>query len=219
MINEFEIFNSFAIKRMKENPGILQNQYNNLLFTKGLLLNSITKIKSRIINSGDAELIQLFEDWKSRKEMLARYFILSKSELKKKGINLDSLQNIANNMEKELSLKSEDFKEQFKEYKYSDVQNALKENEAAVEIVRFDYYDKEWTDTVYYAALILTGNSSDDFKSSDESDIKLILLKNGKDLENMYFNYYKKCVLSQKPRGDKFIDKDSYLQFWGANCR
>jgi len=37
-----------------------------------------------------------------------------------------------------------------------DVQNNLKLDEAAVEIIRFRYFDKKrFTDTIYYAALIV----------------------------------------------------------------
>jgi CHAT domain-containing protein/Tfp pilus assembly protein PilF len=217
MKDDFESFNSFAINRMKDNPAILHNFYDNCLMTKGMLLNASNKVRSRILSCNDTSLIELFNSWKDKREYIAKLYQLSKAQLEKKHINLDSIINSANEQEKELSKLSEDFAKEYdkKQVKWEDVQGKLKPDEAAIEIVRFRYYDKKrFTDTVYYAALIVRRRLPPPAPKSS-GDIKLVLLINGNELEGKYIEQYSNYILlgSGKEKSN-LTDNISYNQYW-----
>lgn len=208
--DHFEQFYSFAINRMNDNPSIIQNLFNNRLFTKGLLLSSTQKVRNNIISSGNRDLLRRYEEWLFQKNKIARLYSQSNQQLKEKGINLDSIIKDANNKEKELSKMSGDFAKEYEKKKivWENVKKLLKPDESAVEIVRFRLFEKNrWTDTVYYAVLILSGINPAT-PSENSCEIRCVLLKNGNELENKYINNYKTSILNQ------IKDEISYSQFF-----
>jgi len=184
----FEGFQSFALHRTKENPGIHVLAYNNQLAVKALLINSTIKVKKQILESQDSQLIKQYETWISQKEKLSSVYKLSIAELAKRGINRDSLETVANNLEKELSRRSEAFKKAATLPTWKDIQKALEPGEAAIEMVRFRWYNKAWTDTVYYAALIVMPDAK------EHPD--MVVLTNGNDLEDpdASLDEYQRCL-------------------------
>jgi tetratricopeptide (TPR) repeat protein len=204
--HDFEQFNSYAVFRSATNPLTLSRMYNNQLSTKALLLNSSNKLRQRILSSSDTALIHLFKNWVSQKEYLSKIYSLSKGEIKKLAINVDSLEHSNNDLEKKLSIKSELFKNtnEIKYYSWQDVQKHLKENEAAIEIIRFPKYKFDsagvYSDSIYYAALIV--------KKTTIENPELVLLTNGNDLEKYIINYYKNSIRL------KTTDEISYNAFW-----
>lgn len=204
--HKFEQFNSFALLRSKTNPSILASMYNNQLAIKALLLNTSNKLRERILNSGDQHLINSFKNWQTEKEFLAQAYSLSKEEIKSKNISIEDLENKVNELEKELSLKSELFKNvnEKQSYSWQDIQKTLKSGEAAIEIIRFLKYKADsagiYTDSVYYAALIVKPDTK------DQPD--LVLLKNGKDLEEKFIKLYRNSIKF------KVQDEQAYNQYW-----
>ena len=192
--HRFETFNSFAYKRTFKNHLINAEMYNTQLSIKALLLSSTVKIRRRILNSGDEELIQLYDSWISQKEYLVRVYNLKKDNIARRDLNVDSLETQANEYEKILSRYSEDFAKATDTtlYTWKDIQKALKPGEAAIEMVRFRWFHKTWTDTVFYAALILTPDSQ------DHPD--MVVLTNGNDLEDpdASLEEYQRCVSGVK---------------------
>jgi CHAT domain-containing protein len=195
--DNFEKFNSFAVKRIKDNHSIATKVFDNQLLLKGILLNSTKKVYNSVLNSGDTSLINLFESWKFQRNDIAKYSMLTNEELKQKNINVDSLTNLANDIEKELATRSEAFKTEYQKkiFNYEDVKSNLKKGEAAVEIVRFRYNNKDCTDTVYYAALIAT---------KDLEIPRAIFLDNGKELETIYLEKYRNSIIDLKTENDLF---------------
>jgi tetratricopeptide (TPR) repeat protein len=204
--DKFEQFNSFAILRSKTNPSITGMMYNNQLATKALLFNASNKVRERIISSGNQQLIELYKSWQEEKELLARIYSLPKDEIKKRNINIDSLESKANQTEKDLSLQSELFKNtsEKQSYTWQEVQQKLKQDEAAVEMIRFVKYKADsggtYTDSVYYAGLVINSQTKD--------QPFLILLKDGKDLESKYIKYYKNTIRF------KVQDDFCYKEYW-----
>ena len=201
--NNFEAFNSFAVKRYLENPAIISSVYNMQLYTKALLFNSTIKIKNRILNSNDTALIEKYKDLTDKKEQLVKLYMMNKETRRRKQINIDSLEYLANEIEKELSLKSEQFAQIHEKtnINWKTIKALLKPNEAAVEVVRFRYCDDNiFTNTIYYAFLIITQRTKNypDF----------LLLENGKLLENEYYNDYRNNIRDSKE------DKLSYIRYW-----
>jgi CHAT domain-containing protein len=78
---------------------------------------------------------------------------------------------------------------------------ALQPGEAAIEIIRFRLrHGRKLTDTIYYAALIITE------QTTEYPDI--VVLENGNDLENKCYNGYMKCMRSM------LKDTNSFNDYW-----
>ena len=200
----FEGFNTYAIKRSEKNPGILKDMYNFQLYTKGLLFNSTSKIKNRIMNSNDSTLIEKYKELTDKRDFLVKLYSMTENERLSKGFEIDLIEKSTNDLEKELSLKSElySLSNDLKNVTWDSVQKSLKPGEAAVETVRFRISDKVlFKDTVYYAFLILTDNTID--------NPELIVLDNGNKLENQYYNEYRENIKDRK------ADLKSYGRYWG----
>ncbi len=198
---DFELYNSLALRYSKEKPSVIGDMYNNKLATKAILLSSSIKVRQNIMSSENDELIQLYEDWLRKKELLTKSFSMSQEELVLKGINRDALAKEINNLEKALSKLSESFASSKSEtYEWKDILKSLDENEIAIEIIRFNYFDKSFTDSIIYAALIL----KPDFKKGPE----LHVLPNGNLLESRYYKGYRNSIKYKIP------DKYSYEKFW-----
>jgi CHAT domain-containing protein/Tfp pilus assembly protein PilF len=204
LISTYDVFHSVVIKSQEKVKAFYCDEYDNLLFTKGILLSSFKKFKALMINSSDENTLKLYKNWLELKKFNSKNSSLTNDVLRKKHINLDSMEILANNMEKELTLMSSLFNSQLKKtlYSWRDIKKTLKKNEAAIELVRFKFNDgRRWTDTIYYAALILKHGEED-------STISFVLLENGNELEQLHIKNYKNCIKN------KFQDNESYNQFW-----
>jgi CHAT domain-containing protein/tetratricopeptide (TPR) repeat protein len=196
----FQRFYNFCLEASSTNPALVQEMYDYQMATKGLLLNSTNKIKKAIFASGNNELIKDYVAWLDKKETLARYYSLSKEDLKEQKIDLPALEKEANDMERSLSQRSGDFSQGYSTEKisYKQVSSMLVDNEGLVEFIRIQGYDKDFTTDSKYAALILTkGNEP-----------KLVVLENGNQLETRYAKFYRNAVQQ------KMDDQNSYDQFW-----
>lgn len=194
-----KILKFYAFANEYKTPELVQKTYNLQIGTKGILLNATTKVKNTILNSGNKELIATYEKWLDQKEELARLYTYSKAELKEEKINLDSLEKVTEATEKKLSASSSLFAIGHKEITHKDVAAILKPNEAAIEIINFQRYNKFLTDTSLYAAIIIQNGAAP----------KYIEIKNSQDLDKKYYSYYKNAITS------KLSDKYSYSKFWG----
>ncbi len=204
MSYKFERFNQFAVKRYIEKPLATCSMFDLQLYTKALLFNSTSKIKRRIQNSNDIELIEKNKELSSKKELLVKLYSMSDETRKTKGFNIDSIEKVSNDLEKELSLRSELYMQNYEKKKinWRSIQTILQPGEAAVEVVRFRYREKnKFTDSVCYAFLIVSD------KTEDHPD--LVVLENGNDLENMHYNNYRKMIKEKKN------DSASFQIFWG----
>jgi CHAT domain-containing protein/tetratricopeptide (TPR) repeat protein len=206
-ISQFYIsFNNFLTLHYKESPKLLEKMFDNLLVTKGMLLSASNNVRSRIISSNDTSLIQLFSSWKDNKENIAKLFLLTNTELKNKNLNLDSIIQYVNEQERELTLRSDVFKNEYdkKKITWKDIQINLGKTEAVVEIVRINLIEKNRiTDTIYYAALIVMKNSKMP---------ELVLLKNGNALESdTLLDSYKEAMHS---KGIGLVPDNLYKLFW-----
>ena len=209
----FELFHSFALKRRGDNPAITGTQYDNSLLLKGLLLRSSAQMRERILASGDTTAIRLFEDWQALKRQWLKESEIPKSEREQAGIAPEATLAKANSLEKELSHRSEVFAEATDTVRttWNEVRQGLKHGEAAIELVRFRWYDKNWTDTIHYAALIVTPET--------KAHPHLVLLENGTELEERGAQSYQSAFAtrgaSRVPDDDNPIPADSlYGYFW-----
>jgi CHAT domain-containing protein len=144
---------SLANKLINSFPTISTFAYNNELFTNAILLNTSRNIQQSILNSKDSSLISTYEDFKNLRRQIN--YLQQQPVDKQQG--LPELEEKANQLDKQLTKASQAY-QQNKEnlnIQWQDVQNNLKENEAAVQFISFPYYNKRWTDSTMYCALIV----------------------------------------------------------------
>lgn len=198
----FQRFFNYAIEASLSNPAILVQLYEYQMATKALLLSATNKIKQLILSSGDQVLINDYLSWIGQKEMLARYYALSKEDLTKQNINLGELETQANNLERSLSSRSKDFSQGYtsSNINFTQISSLLGDGEAMVEVIRLRNYDKDFTKEVKYVVAVVT-------KGAETP--RLTIMENGEQLETRYSKFYKNAIQQ------RIADDYSFDQFWG----
>jgi CHAT domain-containing protein len=213
-------YNSFSVNLPQINTVEL---FDLQLSVKAVLMQASKKMKSRILQSQDSVLIKKYKEWSNLKEKIIKAEDMNDNTRSENGIKLDSLVQANEELEKDLSKKSEAFAAltDKKQYSWKDIQKTLKSGEAAVEIVRISHFGVkrmivdtsdvekaphfpsyalyDFTDSIIYLALIV---------KKDSKQPEAVLLRNGKDLENKYVFYQKNAVLYH------CTDSISYDMFW-----
>jgi len=197
------IFLKFIRLRYPQNPAIAGYAYQIAISTKGLILSSTEKIRQRILKSNDKELKNLFLEWKATKEKYNKSLNLTFEQRQQKKINSDSLEKRANQLEKQLATRSENFAHVFtpQNISWKDIQAKLKKDEAAIEIISVSLTEPlpEAKDSVVYLALILK-------KSGIYPQI--VQLNNGNQLQKEYLINYHRSTRH------KIHDPYSYNAYW-----
>ncbi|MDN5217048.1 CHAT domain-containing protein [Fulvivirgaceae bacterium BMA12] len=196
--DDFEYFNTLALQY----PDLIGKMYDNALITKSLLLNSSIKIRQRILNSDDEALKMKYAEWVDKKELQASILSMSPEQIESNEIDPASLEEDIELLEKYLSEKSTLFatKKENARINWKDIRHALENDEVAVEMVRFRYFDHILTDSVIYAFLSV--------KKGVRGTPDYVFLKNGRSLETKYFNFYKNAMRF------RLKDRYSYKNFW-----
>lgn len=198
---DFEFYNTLAFSNLDDFKDLTGKIYNYQLLTKALLLSTSIKIRERILNSTDEELKSMYRDWVAKKEVLTLALSMSPQQLAESDIDPNGVQQEVERLEKELSKRSELFGQNFenKRIEYEDVKKSLKPNETAIEMVRYRYFNHDFTDSVIYAALFL---------KPEFSRPKAIMLNDGKKMETRFFKFYRNAIIG------KVKDEVSYGVFW-----
>ncbi len=204
MRNDFEFYYSMAISLKDQNPELLGNVYNISMYTKALLLSSSVKLKHRILNSGDTLLVQRYQTWVSKKELLSQLFSMNTTQLAGAGYDVKAIEKEVEDLEKLLSESSELFAQNYekKTIDWKGLRKVLAEDEIAVDIIRYRKFEKGFTDQVQYAALAV----STEAKNNPEA----IVLPNGNELETKYLKYYRNCIRYH------INDEKSYDNYWSS---
>ena len=176
---------------------LLADFYDLQLVTKAILLNASNKIRTAILSSEDAGLIERYQQWTSSKETLARLYTLTKEEWQQQPGRIDSLEERANELEKELSRRSTAFANDLesKNVTWRDVQGRLQPEEVAVEMIRVEKDDS----LVFYVALGITPTAEAP---------TIVVLPEGKRMENRNFLYYQNAI------DFSIADELSYDLYW-----
>jgi CHAT domain-containing protein len=198
---DFEFFNYFVSQYYVINPALAGDMYNYCIATKALLLNTSNKIKRRILGSGDQALIAVYQEWKNKKNRLAQVWQMTPSEKIQSNIDQAALETEVDVLEKKLSAQSELFAAHSDRIRYTwkDIQKNLKQDEAAVEIIRFRRFNFEFTDTICYAALIV---------KPGRSNPEIVFIDNGNFLEGKLLTGHKNFIKN------RLTDDISYASYW-----
>ncbi len=125
--------------------------YDNILFQKGFLLNTVSRL-AKLANSNPAaaEQYQLLQSY--RRRLAAEY---TQPTAERDSTKIASLEQKANTLEKELVREVAGYGEAIRQVRWQQVQAALQPGEVAIEFVDYPYFDPRPTDSVMYAALII----------------------------------------------------------------
>ena len=209
----YENFHSFVkIAKEKEPvlfPQLAAQDYNNLLFTKSISLQGTKKRKEAFLRINDATINKLYDQWIDKKQQLIRQYLRSEDPGGPDTANLTNqaqlkkLQEEVNHLENELTTKATGFKKYLRipPPDWRSVRDKLKEGEAAIEMIRFQWKDQVYySDTNYYAAYIIRKNSL--------YPEVVYLPDAATDLDNKYYKLYRNNIKL------KLDDKESYDHFW-----
>lgn len=128
--------------------------YANELALKGMVLEDQQGVLNSIRKSGDSTGFQLYQQWRSNKTFLGRQLLLPASD---RISAMDSLQELTDQLEQQLSRGTASFRnlQHSRVITVRDIVQKLQKGEAAVEFICFRQYNKKWTDSTIYAALVL----------------------------------------------------------------
>ncbi|ASU34270.1 CHAT domain-containing tetratricopeptide repeat protein [Mucilaginibacter xinganensis] len=213
----FDAFYSFAVARSRARPGLLAEMYDLQLLLKGLLFNTTSRLRVDILGSKNALLINNFREWESLREQLAKAYILGKTSPNYTDMQVDRLQQRIGQLEQYLQKNAAEFGGEFgAALDWSAIPAKLSGNSAAVELVRYTRYAGERTDSICYAALIVTSETKD--------HPQLVALDNGGQLDGQVLQRYTNSVERQGTardiipvKGMLVSQKDLdmlYGQFW-----
>ena len=154
--NNFEIYKSFSLKYYRQKHIISIEALTIDLFAKSILLTSTMQLRQSILSRGDTATVRIFNDWMNERKALANQY--SKPPAEQKGI--EELEKHAEEIEKQLTRISADFRKQKKESKitWKQIQEQTPSNSATIEFTSFNFYNKGWTDSTVYVALLLKKN-------------------------------------------------------------
>ena len=147
---EFDFFPSFCLKAHNQDRNGELYDYS-ALFTKGLLLNAETNARDVIFESGDTALVKQFDALQSVRIMLNKQY---EKPIAERTLNCDSLENVAELMERELIKSSKAYGDFTRSLTitWKDVQNELADGDVAIEFISTPFLDN---DSVMYIALAL----------------------------------------------------------------
>jgi CHAT domain-containing protein len=185
---------AFAHANYANNTELTNELYAAVINTKGFLLNNSSKIRDIISSSTDESLKKTYKQWAENKENLNRAYQLSKEEIKEQRINIDSLKERTDFLERELSQKSAEFKDANSDslVSYKNVQEQLKAGEAAVEVVQLNEYKNGFTGAGSYIALVIRPD-----------EISLIELGNS-DSAAKAISVFRDKIINQKPENEAY---------------
>jgi len=154
IIYNFEAYQSFNTWNVKYNASTGEFAFNIELYRKGAQLRSTQGVRNSILESRDTMLLRDFNRLLLLRKQIEKLWSIDSARRYDNPVNLEQQ---ANELEKSLSKRSQDYRQAKEELDYSwkDIQNQLKPDEAVIEFTSFDFYNKRWTDSTYYCALVL----------------------------------------------------------------
>jgi tetratricopeptide (TPR) repeat protein len=161
--HHFPNYFSFVHRFHGNEPQLAGSMYNVLLWEKGFVGNSVASLRRDIEASGDGEALKLVGQLAEKRTRIAALLNTNPKDRELWRKQVEQLKTEANDIEKALVIRSADFAERnrLERATWQQVRDVLRPGEAAVEFVHFRYYEKKWTGTSYYVALVVTHDTKD----------------------------------------------------------
>ena len=128
--------------------------YDACLSSRNIILNSSRQFRETMYSSTDSAIRSKYDELLYLKQRLSFWYA---KPVARRPAYVNDFEVQANNLEKELTIISSAFKEhRIKNVTWTDIQQALHPNEAAIEFVKFKFFNgNEMTDTILYFAVLL----------------------------------------------------------------
>lgn len=158
----FYTFQSFSYKTYQQIAETIDEDFNIILATNGLLLNNSINIREAIKAQNDTILTTLFNNYTIATKQLDKAYEFTLEQRKTNNIDIEKLQQKAEYLERELVQRTSSFIV-YPDYTLGkdDIAKVLEKNEVALQFNSFQYYNgKEWTDSTMYVAFILNNKGA-----------------------------------------------------------
>lgn len=153
LTNKMNAFNSFAAFH-RTHDSLLTLVQNGLLYSKGFSLTGVSEILPLVKSLNNQVLSEIYNDWTYTKKCLNSAYSMTIEERTKKGIRIDSIENLVAEKESMLMKNSSMLKERLGYHKqnfhYADLVAKTNKNEVVVDFLRFELNK----DTAWYYALV-----------------------------------------------------------------
>ncbi len=174
-INEFGVF----IVKNPDSTLIIQ-ALNVHLMVKGLSLENTNNIQDAILNSENTVLIEGYNKLLALRKKMSNAATLSEKKKKLRGLSIEDLAEQIKNLEKKLSRESKAlrtiFDKENKQLRFKQLQEMLKEEEAAIDFLTIDEIDEYGYEVTNYYAIIIQPNIAPNLVLlSSEEDIASVL--------------------------------------------
>ncbi len=210
--NRFPLYFSFVHRFREKDPKLAGSMYNLLLWEKGFVAGSIADLRRTVESSGDPGATRLLGELTAKRTQIAGLLNVTPADRDAWLEQINQLKTEANDIEKALIARSSAFaeKKNLEQVTWQQVRDALKPDEAAVEFARFNYYEKKWTGTSYYVALVVTRESKD--------QPAYVVLGDGKQIEGDALVRFQQSVrargVSLEPEAATLPGADAYDLIW-----
>ena len=209
--SNFPLYFSFVHRFHAQDPALIGSMYNLLLWEKGFIVGSVADLRHRVEASGDTEALKLLAELTAKRTQIAALLNVTPQDQDLWRKQIGQLQVEANEIEKSLVARSSVFAEQknLERATWQQVRDALQPGEDAIEFARFNYHDKKWTGTTYYAALVVTHDTKD--------QPEYIFLGTDKQIEGDAITRFKQSVQTRGVTPEKEANlpsTDAYELIW-----
>ena len=150
--SQFDLLTSLLTTQGVKQPSLVKQAYNNELTLKGMVLEDQQTVLNSIRKNADSNALNLYQQWRFDKALVGKQLLLP---IARRLRYLDSLQDVTNHLEQQLSQRSVSFRKQNQAITEIDIDQKLAKGQAAIEFIRFPFFHKKWTDSIMYAAIIL----------------------------------------------------------------
>jgi CHAT domain-containing protein/Tfp pilus assembly protein PilF len=141
-----------SVTQLHESSNLAMASNDNILFYKGFLLNSVSRIKrlaySDSITANKYNLLRTYQ------KILA--IELSKPLINQDSLKISELLQKSNEIEKYLIQSVANYGNAIRQINWKDVQNALKSNEASIEFVQYNLSNETEESRSMYSAIVIT---------------------------------------------------------------
>lgn len=154
---EFEKYYSTALQNIS--PPLAREIVDFSLQTKGLATRF--SIDHRVaIQSANPQTQEIFWHWQDLRDSLAKALVLNEKEREMQNISLDQLMFDVDQLEKDWTRNLD--KSNPETVNFQTLKNQLAASEIAIEFIHFEWHNLgQWSDTIYYYALLIDPNLSD----------------------------------------------------------
>jgi CHAT domain-containing protein/tetratricopeptide (TPR) repeat protein len=202
----FDLYNSFMIRHKADYPEMVAESFNNELLHKGMILQSSISLKKEILNSKNPKIVSDYNRLIEVKQKLSQQYSLPKIQ---RTFNTDSLENIAEELEKKLLGETQYIQtdnDVSKKIVWTDVQKNLPQGSVAIEFISFAYYNHLYkSDSIIYCALVLKKAFTQPYAEVmfEEKELKSILNRGIVDDDYLYISDIYKLSSNIDSKGNR----------------